>query len=68
MTGFSKVLRDRYKKKWGKMKGAGSGNLLNSRRALVDDGKIPTKQTSYAVTKIKRKKSKKKKSKKKRRK
>ena len=56
--GFSKTLRERYNKKWSKMKGNGYGSLLNKRRSVVDVVEVPTKPSNFPLKK--RKKSRKK--------
>ena len=59
--GFSTTLRERYTKKWGKMGGSGSGNLLNQRRPIADgEVDFKTTPTSFPTkrTKCKSKKSK----------
>ena len=72
-AGFSKTIRERYTKKWGKQKGYGPGNLLNKRRPVVDtDQDIKTKETNFPLKKMKSKrkcsnKSKRKKSKRRKR-
>jgi len=49
-------LRERYTKKWGKMGGAGSGNLLNQRRPIADgEVDFKTTPTSFPIKKSRRK-------------